>query len=233
MQPVPQERDTRDVEGYCTCGAKTVENALFCHRCGRPLRELAVEAEEPKSDTVVLSSAAEAAAADLLPEALAPVSLKNGNVVRVAVMTAMLAHIVTSVVAASGLLPLVPVLILVFGGVAAVLYARRSGAPLSVFLGARMGWIMGLFWFLIATVFFTISLSLQASSVGIQGFFQKSFEAMGTKGPELERALEMLNSPTTIIIMIVFALAFEFLFLTLIGSFGGALAARLLHRKTN
>lgn len=177
------------------------------------------------SERVAAPQAAEPAAED------APISLRNGNAVRVALITAASAHIVSSVVAISISFVLVPLVAIFFGGLAATLYSRRVGRPVDIVRGARVGWFMGLFWFLIATVLFTISLSMQAGEGGIQSVFQKSFEAIGAQGPEAERALQLLRNPSTIFIVILFSLGFEFLLLTLVGSMGGALAARLLHRK--
>lgn len=160
-----------------------------------------------------------------------PISLRNGQAVRVALMTAALAHVVSTAVALSISFILVPLVAIFFGGLAAMLYSRRTGRPLDIVRGARVGWFMGLFWFLIATILFTISLSVQASDGGIRGVFQKSFETIGAQGPEVERALQLLDSPAAVATLIFFSLGFEFLLLTLVGSVGGALAARLLHRK--
>lgn len=214
-------------------------DALFCHRCGKPLRELVnphePEVEETVTDRVEFAPEVRATAAETLPaEALdsdPPISLRNGQAVRVALMTAALAHVVSTAVALSMSFILVPLVAIFFGGLAAMLYSRRTGRPLDIVRGARVGWFMGLFWFLIATILFTISLSIQASDGGVRGVFQKSFETIGAQGPEVERALQLLDSPAAVATLIFFSLGFEFLLLTLVGSVGGALAARLLHRK--
>ena len=38
---------TEGVPEYCTCGAKLPEDALFCHKCGKPQREDLIVAEPP------------------------------------------------------------------------------------------------------------------------------------------------------------------------------------------
>lgn len=222
-------------QGYCSCGAKLAGDALFCHRCGKPVRELVTA--EPEEDN---ESAVQSATTDQIdqtrvqtvpPPAAAPISLRNGDVVRVAILTAALAHVFSSVVMITGSFVLLPVVILGFGGLAVYLYSRRTGLLLDPLHGARVGWIMGLFWFLIATVLFTITLTLQAGSGGLRGFFQKSFEAIGAQGPEMEQAMKLLESPAAVFVTIVITLIFEFLILTLIASMGGAIAARWLYRK--
>jgi hypothetical protein len=220
------------VQATCSCGAKLASDALFCHRCGKPLRELVDPHEPEREEAVELEAAAPPTPAPLeLPIEDPPISLRNGNAVRVALVTAATAHIVSSVVALAVSFILVPVVAIFFGGLAATLYSRRTGKPVDIIRGARVGWFMGLFWFLIATILFTFSLSMQAGEGGVRGVFQKSFEAIGAQGPDAQRALQMLDNPSTIIVVILFALGFQFLLLTLIGSMGGALAARLLHRK--
>ena len=37
------------MEQYCSCGTRLVEDALFCHKCGKPTREIVPE-EEPESE---------------------------------------------------------------------------------------------------------------------------------------------------------------------------------------
>jgi hypothetical protein len=208
-----------------------VDEALFCHRCGRPVRELV---EEPEIDQehlelprVVLPAVDQAPPAP----ASSPINLKNGLAVRVALMAAALAQIASTVVTALGFLLLLPVVILGFGGWAVLAYRRRSGLNLSVQRGAQLGWITGLFSFLITTVFFTLSLSMQASQSGLKGVFERSFESLGVAAADMERALRLLDSPGFVVFAILASLAIQFLFTTVVSSMGGALAARWLHRK--
>ena len=130
---------------FCTCGTLLVENARFCHRCGRPTSEIAVEEISAPSATPVEP---QRPSARLLAASL-PVSFRNPVAMRVAFLMSV----------AMMLLEMIPGVNLLFvvwwlaaGWGAVVLYGRMTGASLTVKAGARLGSITGVLTFLSLTV---------------------------------------------------------------------------------
>ena len=135
-----------------------------------------------------------------------------------------LASILSAMAGASILLPL----LLIGGGFyAAVLYMRRTGAPLSLVEGARVGWITGLFAFVIATVFFTAGMALLSASGDMMKAYEESLQRMNLPADSVERFRKMLEEPGRFALTMIAGLVFQFLFLTIFCSLGGALGARL------
>jgi len=134
----------------CTCGAFPPEDARFCHKCGRPLRE-----DEPEPESVDSPPPAP-------PVATPPASVASGIAInfhnRRAVGVSILVAAVTlllllpmSVVAPS----LAPVLFAGGGFLASQLYRRGSGEPFTPQNGARMGFMTSLWSFLVLLVMYT------------------------------------------------------------------------------
>lgn len=217
------------MDGYCTCGAKLPEDALFCHRCGRPLRELVEPEREENPQPAVVSLPVEQAVA---PEAPEPsVNFRNGAAVRVGFLAAAIVQLASTLSAAAGAALLLPLVLLGGGFYAVVLYARRTGARLSVLNGARMGWITGIFCFVIMTVFFTAGIALLAGSDQLMKAYKDSAASLGLP-PEAAQQFEKLASdPGAFAASIILGLVFQFVFLTLFCSMGGALGAKLRGQK--
>src|SRR5437588_5916791 len=111
---------------YCTCGARLVEDARFCHRCARPTRESEQAAEAPP---------APAAAQSTLQARIAqiPVNFRNPVARRVAFLISLAIMLLT-------MIPVVNLLSVLGAGWGAVLlYRRLTGLSLSVRAGARLG----------------------------------------------------------------------------------------------
>lgn len=213
------------VESFCTCGAKLVDGALFCHRCGRPVRELTAEAraetetrEEPQQE--------HAPPPPPVLEAQAP-SFQSNTAVRVGFLAAVLVQLASILSAIAGASLLMPLLLIGGGFYAAVLYMRRTGAPLSAVEGARVGWITGIFTFVIATVFFTAGMALLSASGELVKAYEESLARMNLPTDSAERLRRLLAEPKTFALTVIAGLAFQFLFLTIFCSLGGVLGARL------
>ena len=123
---------------YCSCGAELPQDALFCHKCGKPQRYIQpVEPAEPAAE--VAPPAPPAAAA---PQPL-PLNFHNPIAVRIA-------FIVALVTALLSWLPLLNIVLWTAAGFIAVfLYRRRTGYLLTVRAGMQMGWITGIIFYLI------------------------------------------------------------------------------------
>jgi hypothetical protein len=131
--------------------------------------------------------------------------------------------------------PLVQVLwqlvMVVIGGFLAVwLYERRTGNYLTVGSGARLGWITGIFAFLIMMVMFTLSVILLASGDGIQQSFREMLSMRGS--PEVAQQFDQLiNSPAGLAFLLFGMLLTSFLMLTILATVGGALGAKVLEKE--
>jgi len=110
-------------------------------------------------------------------------------------------------------------------------YRRRTGEKLSIRNGMRMGWITGVFCFVIATLFFTISVVSISSKGGLAAFYRSQFSARGTIDPNVEQFLEILQNPAGLATVILLSLLFVFVLFTLLPAVGGALGAKLLARE--
>jgi hypothetical protein len=227
------------VEQYCSCGTKLVEDALFCHKCGKPTREFVMEPDEPEPE-------AEAAEAPAIPlradaaeaEAEAPprvaaaaaavpagpeIHLRNSLTVRVTMMGAAFQLLAGALLGVGG-----PVLSqaapLLAGGFACYLFMKRGGFRLSVIEGARLGWLTGLMCFVVAVVLITIVMTAVSSESFMETVRQSG--SGGVQGDAL-KALERLQSEPSALFLV---LPYQFLMLTLLASIGGALGAKLLSR---
>jgi hypothetical protein len=227
-------RETGLVAEYCTCGAKLPPDALFCHRCGKPQRELmAEEAPDPVVEAAV-EPAAPAPAAAHVPAAPVEIGFHNGLAVRSALLAAALSSLLISLPTPLVLTAPWMLVWLMFSGFLAVrFYLRRTGVPVSVRGGFRMGWITGVFCFLIAMVFFTITIISISSQEGIAAFYRKQFTGRVPAGVDMNQMMAMLESPTGLSMVLIFALVVLFLIYTLLPTVGGGLAARMLEKKTS
>ena len=128
---------------FCSCGAELPPDALFCHKCGKPQRELTeVVAEAPEPAPVVVPPPHERTQPQPPP---APLDFRNPLALKIALLVAM---------GATALFFLPYVNWLAAGYFAVFLYRRRTGCAINVGAGVRLGWITGLFTFPLAAVFY-------------------------------------------------------------------------------
>ena len=123
----------------CTCGATAPADAQFCPRCGRPLDGAP---NEPLTPEVVLPV--------LTPDASAkppPIGFGNPQALRSALLASLVAAVLSN-------LPLVGVLCFIWypgaGFLSVYNYRRRTGLTPTTSGGAKLGWITGVFTFVIS-----------------------------------------------------------------------------------
>jgi len=195
----------------CTCGTVLVENARFCHRCGRPV------GPEPQISEVV--DRAELGAAPPVSPANRPVPLPvnfaNPIALRVAFMMS-LGIIVMQFIPGLNLLSVV--WWLAAGWCAVLLYHRTTGLVLSVKAGARLGSITGVLTFVSMAVIFSVTLLFTGKEL---------FDQMIKQNPQIS---QFMNDPAALIVAMLFALALLFALVVGVCAAGGALGAKFAGR---
>lgn len=160
------------------------------------------------------------------PELAAPpprIGFGNGLAVRIALVTAALGLFASMLLGqVPGLQVLAILCPMASGFLAVYLYVRRSGERLSLAGGAHLGWLSGVFGFLITVVLFTIFALMLATPEFADAVRQ---QAMRNR-PEIAEAIREFQTPEGV----ARALASSFLLLTALPTFGGTIGAKLLHR---
>lgn len=209
---------------YCTCGAELPPDARFCHRCGKPQRD------EVLPETVEPSPVPTPVFVVTAPPAAAPpkVSFHNSTAVRIGLLMAGLASLLSALPAMALGLPGLAIWWLTAGFLSVYFYRRRTGQFLTVDNGLRMGWITGLLGSTITSVVFTVSVVPLISGGGIASIYKEQFQKMYGNDPSLQQALKILQTPSGLALVVVFALLFFFLIITFLCTAGGALGAKLV-----
>src|SRR5436853_518910 len=127
----------------CTCGTVLVEGAAFCHRCGRPTREMtAVVSEEPPQSAPSQPWTEYVSAPPPPDPTQLPISFGNPIALRVAFVMSLGAIIAQTI---AGMVPGINYLFFVWwllAGVGCVrLYRKLTGFRLTVVSGARLGFL--------------------------------------------------------------------------------------------
>ncbi len=208
---------------FCSCGAQLPPDARFCHKCGKPQYDYPgpeiAEEEPPKVQPPPLPVEA------VLPD----VSFHNRVAVRIGFAVAILATVVvigTTALVPSGLLMFVGFFFA--GMLAAVWYSRMTGKTLSMRSGARMGWITGIFQFMIFTALITAAV-LGASEQG--GIVEVMRKGPGGQDPRLQQLIQLIQQPGGMVSFFVAILVILFVLGTTLPMLGGALGAKLSERK--
>jgi hypothetical protein len=218
------------VEEICTCGARLVPDALFCHRCGRPLRPLIAEDEpaeqedapppaEPEPDRVVITNAA------IEPEA--NVDFRNWVTVKSCLLAACLSIALVVLLPLFGAGVLFPLVFVGGGWFSSYLYCRSSAQLINVRSGAALGWIAGLFVFLILLVLFTVMFIKLASDPGSAQLLRDSSSKFGAQADSVNQLLDLPKHPDQLVLFF----GAYFVVLTVLGSLGGLLHAFARRRR--
>jgi hypothetical protein len=197
---------------YCTCGAQLPPDALFCHKCGKPQREIL--APEIEQNIYIATPAAEVPPAPPRPQSL-PVNFRNPVAVRIALVAAVCATI------PGLLLPFVSWL--AAGFFAVYLYCRRTGFRLDVLAGVKIGWITGLILFVFTSVVFTV----QQVPDALAGHLGKTMLDQLKNSPFQDPTMTSMfqTAPGEAILLLLAAM---FVFVTCLSMAGGALGAKLV-----
>jgi hypothetical protein len=203
---------TASMADYCTCGAQLPPDALFCHKCGKPQRDLI--APEVEQNAYIAAPAAEVPPPPPRPQPL-PMNFRNPIAVRTSLLVAIIGTL-------PGLwLPMVGWL--AAGYFAVYLYCRRTGFRLDVVSGVKIGWITGLLLYLFTSVVFTV----QQIPDALAGHLGKTMLDQLKNSPIQDPTMTSMfqQDPGQAIVLLLGAM---FVFVTCLSMAGGALGAKLL-----
>jgi len=209
------------VQPRCTCGAVLPDGARFCHKCGKPQFE---------EDIARINSqhTQEAVQGPLTPPVVsgalgAGISFKNSRAVVISLIVAagaMVGFLPVAYLAP----PLFPVFLCAVGFIAVRIYRGRSAELLSASSGARLGWMTGLWIFLI----FAMLLALIAVMIASPEMWQQ-LQAAWARVPQTAPLSSLSQHEFMVRLLVMFPFCF-FLF-TLLPGLGGMLGAKLPLRK--
>ena len=196
---------------FCTCGAQLPPDALFCHKCGKPQRDLVVPETVAPPVQFAPPPPPAAPTAPAPPPAAPPLNFHNRAAVKIALLVAGLATLLSFLLYVNWFLA---------GFLAVFLYRRRTGQVLNLESGVRMGWITGLMTFgIMVLILGFFGVSVQA--IGGISAFEAEFKGM--MDPRMTEFLKMLTNPSELAMVLVQF----FVFTTLLSMAGGALGVKL------
>lgn len=201
------------MEQRCTCGAVLPDDARFCHKCGKPQYEEDIARE---------AADIPAAVSPPPPPAAAPprISFRNSRAVVVSLVVAAVSLL--GLCAAAFIAPLLwPLVLCAAGFAAAKIYKGHSPEPLSPAAGARLGWMTGLWLFLVFAVSATLTSIYLASPGG-----REALKAL----PNIPELAKMVDNPHQFLMSVLASIIPTFFMVTLLPGLGGMLGAKLVTR---
>ena len=204
----------------CSCGAQLPPDAVFCHKCGKPQREI-VEPEPQGPPVPFVPPPAQVPPAATVVQA--PLNFRNPVAVRIALAVASVATLLSVVV---------PFLSWIAAGFFAVfLYKRRTGSLLNVNAGVRMGWITGLLSFGLWCVVSSTQLVRAAMSGKLASIIEEQAKNLPSNDPMVQQMMTFFQSGAGLFLLVAMSMAAFFCFIIGLSMAGGALGAKLVGRS--
>jgi hypothetical protein len=157
-----------------------------------------------------------------------PIGFHNGPAVSTAVLAGVLAFgcSILSVKLIPSFAPVSMVAAGVLAGFLAVfLYRRRTGQRLSVASGARLGWICGIFGFVIVAVMLTMTVVALTDPAAVSAM-RDQLKTQVKSEADANQVIDFFRTPTGVGSILLGC----FLLFTVLPTFGGAVGAKLLDR---
>ncbi len=206
---------------FCTCGSQLPPDALFCHKCGKPQREIVIPETVAPPPVIELTPPPRSIPL-AAPATQLPLNFHNPIAVRIALLVAVGATV----------MGFIPFLNWVAAGFFAVFfYHRKTGSLLNVGSGVRMGWITGILTFGLSAVVFMAQQLPAALSGRLGAVLQEQMKNLPAGDPMVQQMIQFVQSGQGIFAVLFFALIALFLFVTCLSMAGGALGARLVGRS--
>lgn len=204
---------------FCTCGAHLPPDAFFCHKCGKPQRDI-VE-PEPAPPPVYLAATQPPAAP---PATTPPVNFQNRVAVRIAFIVAISATIMSLVI---------PLLNWAAAGFFAVfLYRRRTGILLNVGAGVQMGLITGVLMCGLFAIVFAAQQLPAALSGRLGGLIQEQLKNLPSQDPMMVQMMtNFIQSGPGLAAVLIASLFMMFVMIICLSIAGGALGAKMVGRN--
>jgi hypothetical protein len=202
---------------FCTCGAELPDDALFCHKCGKPQRDLVVPEAAPPPAYLAPPAPA------FVPPPLV-LNFRNPVVIRIAILVAACAT------ALGFVLPFLNWL--AAGFFAVVFYRRRTGNLLNVGNGVKLGWITGILMFgPWATIFLAEQWAAVRSGKLAAMLQEQMSHNFPAQDPGVQQLMAFLQSGPGMATALAFSLVALFCFITGLSMAGGALGAKMVGRN--
>lgn len=199
---------------FCTCGAALPPDALFCHKCGRPQREIVT----PDTPAVEVPGPVFAQAP---PPTMDEPRLTFHD--RAAVLIALRVGVAATILVL--FLPFVNWL--AAGFFAAFWYQRKTRRLLDVYAGVHMGWITGLVMFPLGALALTVTAIVDRWG----SLWLEQIKNTPTADPAMQRQMvQFFQSGPGMAVALLMWLGFWFLLIIGLSIAGGALGAKVAGR---
>ena len=200
-----------------------MEGARFCHKCGKPqFEEDVIRLNELEHNSGPVQAPLQPPTAED-GRHLVGISFRNSRAVLISLLVAagaIVCFLPIALVAA----PLFPIFLCAVGFVAVYLYHRGAKEPLSTSAGARLGWMTGLWIFLVTAVLLAVTALAIATPAGWE-----QLRAAWSQVPQTAKLLDL--SQHDLLVQMLIMLPFSFLLLTMLPGLGGILGAKLSARR--
>lgn len=165
----------------------------------------------------------EVAAPPAPPQQPLPINLRNGAAVRAALLSCALALLLSILLGPLNM----GLLALLTGGFFAVfLYRRRTGEPVSVMNGMRLGWIAGIFVFTLIIVVTTLT-AFALSQPEIAAQLREQMVKSSYPAEDIAKLFESLQKPSGIAVRLLDGFVSSILLMGI----GAAAGAKILDRR--
>ena len=209
------------MEQRCTCGAVLPNDARFCHKCGKPQNAEDIERLEAEPVRRPVQGPLEPPSAT--GDNSAAITFKNSRAVLTSLFVAagaMLCFFPLALLAA----PLFPLFLCAVGFVAVRFYNGRSAETLSTGAAARLGWMTGLWLFVVVVVVITLTAVFVSSQEGWE-----QLRVNFARAPQAAQLMKMTQHD--FLIQMLITVPFAFFLLTLLPGLGGMLGAKFWARR--